>query len=58
MINLQNEQSFICRNCNSNIWNIQAIFENGAMALYFNKMSCTNCGMNLSEPNKLDGGVV
>lgn len=54
---IQDVQSYICQ-CGSNIWNIQAIFENGAIALYFNNMSCTNCQTLFSLNNKLDGGVV
>lgn len=57
MINIENKELFICQ-CGSNIWNIQAIFENGAMALYFNNMTCTNCGVSIATSNKLDGGVI
>jgi hypothetical protein len=45
-------------NCGSKIWNIKAMFENGAMSLYFLDMSCSSCGYMPSIPPKLDGGEI
>lgn len=44
--------------CGSKIWNIKAIFENGAMSLYFLDMSCSNCGYMPSTPPQLDAGEI
>lgn len=50
-------QTYRC-SCGSNIWNIQMILENGGMALYFDNMSCANCGVSANNSSGLDGGIV
>lgn len=57
MISINNNKTYIC-SCGSKIWQISAIFENSALALYFDDMKCMQCGMPPMTPNKLDGGTV
>ena len=57
MINMDNNNTYIC-SCGSKIWQISAIFENNALAVYFDNMRCIQCGMPPGNAVKLDGGVV
>lgn len=57
MISLNNQQTYIC-SCGSKIWYISAIFENNALAIYFDNMKCLQCGMPPVNIDKLDGGLV
>jgi hypothetical protein len=57
MIDLQGTPTHVCI-CGSKIWNIKAMFENGAIALYFLDMNCAECGSLATAPTKLDGGEV
>lgn len=57
MIDLQGTPTHICT-CGSKVWNIKAMFENGAIALYFLDMKCAECGAMANQPTQLDGGEV
>lgn len=57
MIDLQGTPTHICT-CGSKVWNIKAMFENGAIALYFLDMKCAECGAMVNQPTQLDGGEV
>lgn len=57
MIDLRGNPTHVCV-CGSTVWNIKAMFENGAIALYFLDMSCAQCGFMATAPTEVDGGVV
>jgi hypothetical protein len=57
MIDLNGGPKHICV-CGSKIWDIQIMFENGGIALYFLDMKCSQCGTLSSPPTKLDGGTL
>ena len=57
MISLDNQQTYIC-SCGSKIWYISAIFEDNALAIYFDNMKCMQCGMPPITVDKVDGGTV
>ena len=57
MIDLRGNPTHVCV-CGSTIWNIKAMFENGAIALYFLDMSCAQCGSMATAPTEVDGGTV
>lgn len=42
--------------CGSKIWNIKAMFDNGAISLYFLDMTCNECGALATAPTEIDGG--
>lgn len=57
MTNINDNIKYIC-SCGSKIWSISAIFENNALAIYFDNMKCMQCGMPPVTVDKLDGGLV
>ena len=59
MINLQDKNNPLdACSCGSKIWSIDAMFDNGAISLYFNEMKCKQCGLPPMSSNTLDGGFV
>lgn len=57
MVDLRGTPTHVCI-CGSKIWSIKAMFENGAIALYFLDMKCAECGALATAPTELDGGGV
>lgn len=57
MISIDKDKTYIC-SCGSKIWQIAAMFENNALAVYFDNMKCMQCGLPPTTADKLDGGVV
>lgn len=57
MVDLRGVPTHVCI-CGSKIWNIQAMFENGGIALYFLDMKCVQCGALATAPTEVDGGGV
>jgi hypothetical protein len=57
MVDLRGTPTHICI-CGSKIWNIKAMFEDGAIALYFLDMKCAECGSLATAPTQVDGGEV
>lgn len=57
MISIDKDKTYIC-SCGSKIWQIAAMFENNALAVYFDNMKCMQCSLPPTTADKLDGGVV
>ncbi len=43
-----------CPVCESNIWNIKAMFEDYEISMYFTDMECGSCGTFAKAPTPLD----
>lgn len=43
-----------CPVCESNIWNIKAMFEDYEISMYFTDMECVSCGTFAKAPTSLD----
>jgi hypothetical protein len=43
-----------CPVCESNVWNIKAMFEEYELSMYFLDMECASCGTYAKAPTPLD----
>jgi hypothetical protein len=53
MMDLRGEPIHVCP-CGSKLWNLQAMFENYEISLYFTEMSCALCGTLATAPTPID----
>jgi hypothetical protein len=52
-MDLRGEPVHICV-CGSRLWNIQAMFEDYEISMYFTEMQCANCGSLATAPTLVD----
>jgi hypothetical protein len=43
-----------CPVCESNIWNVKAMFDDYELSMYFTDMECASCGTFAKAPTPLD----
>jgi hypothetical protein len=53
MMDLRGEPIHVCI-CGSMLWNIQAMFEDYEVSLYFTEMECALCGAKATAPTLPD----
>jgi len=53
MMDLRGEPIHVCI-CGSKLWNIQAMFEDYEISMYFTDMECALCGSKATAPTLVD----
>ena len=52
-MDFRGEPTHVCV-CGSRVWNIQAMFEDYEIGMYFTEMECSLCGSKATAPTLLD----
>ena len=52
-VDLRGDPIHICI-CGSMVWNIQAMFDNYEISMYFTEMECSLCGTLATAPTPID----